>query len=170
MRNDRDNWYQRIGNGIPKINIGWSNQFNYRNFDLSMQFTGAFGFKIINNQRVFYANNAHAYNKLREAAEPVAGIRTLSTAQSQAVTSYYIEDGDYFKMSNLTLGYTIPLKDKRYVKNIRVYGSVDNVFTITKYKGIDPEINVENFWTAGVDDRDKYPTIRSFMIGANITF
>ena len=170
MRNDTDNWYQRIGNGIPKVNIGWSNALRYKDFDLNMQFTGAFGFKIVNNQRVFYANNAHAYNKLREAAEPVAGIRTLSTAQSQAVTSYYIEDGDYFKLTNIQLGYNVPFKNDKWIKGLRIYFAVDNVFTITKYKGIDPEINVENFWTAGVDDRDKYPTIRSFTLGANITF
>ncbi len=170
MRNDTDGWYQRIGNGIPKVNIGWSNTLEYRGFDLSMQFTGAFGFKIVNNQRVFYANNAHAYNKLREAAEPVAGIRPLAAGQSQAVTSYYIENGDYFKMSNLMLGYTIPLKNDKWMKQIRIYGAVDNLFTITKYKGIDPEINIENFWTAGVDDRDKYPTIRSFSVGVNLTF
>lgn len=135
-----------------------------------MQFTGQFGFKIINNQRVFYENNAHAYNKLKSVTDKIGGTRALSAAQSQAVTSYYIEDGDYFKLTNLMLGYTVPLKKNNYVQNIRVYGSVDNVFTITKYKGIDPEINTENFWTAGVDDRDKYPTIRSFTFGASVTF
>lgn len=170
MRNDTDNWYQYLGNGLPKFNIGWNNQFRYRDFDLSMQFTGAFGFKIVNNQRVFYENNAHAYNKLRAAAEPVMGDRKLSALQGQAVTSYYVENGDYFKLSNIQLGYTIPFKNNKWIKSLRVYGSIDNVFTITKYKGIDPELNVENFWTAGVDDRDKYPTIRSFSIGLNATF
>lgn len=170
MRNDVDEWYQYLGNGLPKLNVGWSNQFHYRNFDLSMQFTGAFGFKIVNNQRVFYENNAHAYNKLRAAARPVMGDRKLSALQSQAVTSYYVENGDYFKLSNLQLGYTIPFKNNKWIKSLRVYGSIDNVFTITKYKGIDPELNVENFWTAGVDDRDKYPTTRSFSIGLNATF
>jgi len=170
MRNDTDGWYQYLGNGLPKLTMGWNNQFRYKDFDLAMQFTGAFGFKIVNNQRVFYANNAHAYNKLREAAEPIAHGRKLSSLQSQAVTSYYVENGDYFKLSNLQLGYTIPFKNDKYIKSLRVYGSIDNVFTITKYKGIDPELNIENFWTAGVDDRDKYPTIRSYTIGVNVTF
>ena len=170
MRNDTDNWYQYLGNGLPKFNVGWNNQFRYRNIDLSMQFTGAFGFKIVNNQRVFYENNAHAYNKLKAAAKPVMGDRKLSALQGQAVTSYYVENGDYFKLSNIQLGYTIPFKNNKWIKNLRVYGSIDNVFTITRYKGIDPELNVENFWTAGVDDRDKYPTIRSFTIGLNATF
>lgn len=170
MRNATDEWYQYLGNGLPKVNIGWNNQLRYRDFDLNMQFTGAFGFKIVNNQRVFYENNAHAYNKLRAAAKPVMGDRTLSALQGQAVTSYYVENGDYFKLSNLQLGYTVPFKANKWIQNLRLYFSVDNVFTITKYKGIDPELNVENFWTAGVDDRDKYPTIRSFSIGLNATF
>lgn len=170
MRNDTDEWYQYLGNGLPKLTMGWSNQVSYKNWDLAMQFTGAFGFKIVNNQRVFYENNAHAYNKLRSVLEPVGGIRPLSALQSQAVTSYYVEDGDYFKLSNIQVGYTVPLKNDKWVKSIRVYGSIDNVFTITKYKGIDPEVNIENYWTAGVDDRDKYPTIRSFTIGATVTF
>lgn len=170
MRNDRDNWYQRIGNGIPKLTMGWNNTFKYKNFDLALQCMGQFGFKIINQQRVFYENNAHAYNKLKSAADKIGGIRPLSAQQTQTVTSYYIENGDYFKLTNMTLGYNFDFKENPYVKNIRVYGSIDNVFTITKYKGIDPELGTSNFWTAGVDDRDKYPTVRSFTVGLNVTF
>lgn len=56
------------------------------------------------------------------------------------------------------------------MKTLRLYGSIDNVFTITKYKGTDPELGSNNFWYAGVDDRDKYPTVRSFTVGLNVTF
>lgn len=170
MRDDRDEWYQYLGNGIPKVTIGWNNTFTYKKFDLSLQCNGQFGFKIINNQRVFYENNAHAYNRLKSAAEAIGRIRPLSSQQSQVATSYHIEDGDYFKLSNLTLGYTFDFRESKYVKNIRLYGSVYNVFTITKYKGLDPELGSDNFWTAGVDDRDKYPTVRSFTVGLNVTF
>lgn len=171
MRNDYDNWYEYIGNGIPRFTLGWNNTVRYKNFDLSLQCNGQFGFKILNQQRVFYENNAHAYNKLRSAADPIGGHRALSGAQSQVVTSYHIEHGDYFKLSTMTLGYTfVPKKSSKYVQNIRLYGSVYNVFTITKYKGMDPELGSANFWTAGVDDRDKYPTVRSFTLGLNVTF
>lgn len=170
MRDDRDGWYQRMGNGIPKVSMGWNNTFRYKNFDLALQATGQFGFKIINQQRVFYENNAHAYNKLKSAADKIGGIRPLSAQQVQAVTSYYIEDGDYFKLTNMTLGYTFDFKHSPYVKTLRLYGSIDNVFTITKYKGTDPELGSNNFWYAGVDDRDKYPTVRSFTVGLNVTF
>ncbi len=170
MRNDYDNWYEYIGNGIPKFTLGWNNTINYKDFDLSLQCNGQFGYKIINQQRVFYENNAHAYNKLKSVSDAVGGIRTLSAAQSQVVTSYYIESGDYFKLSTITLGYTFTPKKKTYIQNARIYGSVYNVFTITKYKGMDPELGSDDFWTAGVDDRDKYPTVRSFTIGLNVTF
>jgi len=169
MRDKRDEWYQRLGNGIPKVTIGWNNNLTYKNFDLSAQFTGQFGFKIINNQRVFYESNAHAYNRLKSAADKIGGIRALSSSQSQVVTSYYVENGDYLKLSNLTLGYTLDLNNK-FLSQVRVYGSIYNVFTITGYKGIDPELGSDNFWTAGVDDRDKYPTVRSFTLGVNLTF
>ena len=170
MRNDRDEWYQYLGNGIPKFTIGFNNNFTYKNFDLALQCNGQFGFKIINQQRVFYENNAHAYNRLKSAADKIGGVRALSAQQSQVVTSYHIEDGDYFKLSNLTLGYTFNFKENPYLENLRLYGSVNNVFTITKYKGQDPELGSNNFWTAGVDDRDKYPTVRSFTVGLNVTF
>lgn len=170
MRNDYDNWYEYMGNGIPKFTFGWNNTINYKDFDLSLQCNGQFGFKIINQQRVFYENNAHAYNKLKSATDKIGGNRPLSGAQSQVVTSYYIENGDYFKLSTLTLGYTYTPKNKTYIQDARIYGSVYNVFTITKYKGMDPELGSDNFWYAGVDDRDKYPTVRSFTIGLNVTF
>lgn len=170
MRNDYDNWYEYMGSGIPKFTLGWNNTINYKDFDLSLQCNGQFGYKIINQQRVFYENNAHAYNKLKSAADAIGGNRPLSGAQSQVVTSYYIEHGDYFKLSSLTLGYTYTPKKKTYIQNARLYGSVYNVFTITKYKGTDPELGSDNFWYAGVDDRDKYPTVRSFTIGLNVTF
>lgn len=170
MRNDYDNWYQYIGNGIPSVTIGWNNNFTYKNWDLELQSNGQFGYKIINQQRVFYENNAHAYNRLKSAADVIGGIRALSAAQSQVVTSYYIEDGDYFKLSTVTLGYTWTPKKNNYITSLRVYGSIYNVFTITKYKGMDPELGSDNFWYAGVDDRDKYPTVRSYTIGLNVTF
>lgn len=170
MRNDYDEWYQPLGNGIPKVTLGWNNTFFYKDFDLSMQFNGQFGHKIINQQRVFYENNAHAYNRLKSAADIIGGVRALSSSQGQVVTSYHIEHGDYLKLSNITLGYTYRPKDTRYIKDVRLYGSVYNVFCITKYKGMDPELGTYNFWTAGVDSRDKYPTVRQFTVGLNVTF
>ena len=170
MRNDYDNWYEYMGNGIPSVTMAWNNTFRYKGWDLQLQCNGQFGFKIINQQRAFYENNAHAYNKLKSANDAIGGIRPLSGAQSQVVTSWYIEDGDYFKLSTLELGYTWTPKANRYIKSLRAYGTVYNVFTITRYKGMDPELGSDNFFYAGVDDRDKYPTVRTFTLGVNVTF
>jgi TonB-linked SusC/RagA family outer membrane protein len=170
MRNDYDHWYEYIGNGIPSVTMAWNNTFRYKGWDLQLQCNGQFGFKIINQQRAFYENNAHAYNKLKSANDAIGGIRPLSGAQSQVVTSWYIENGDYFKLSTLELGYTWTPKANKYIKSLRAYGTVYNVFTITKYKGMDPELGSDNFFYAGVDDRDKYPTVRTFTFGVNVTF
>lgn len=168
MRSDKD-WFQYVGNGTPKLNLGWNNTFRYKQFDLNMQMNGQFGHKLINQQRLFYENNSHGYNRLKSAADKVWGVRALSPQQSQVFTSYYVEDGDYLKMSNMTLGYTHKFKGNLFLSDLRVYGSVDNVFCITGYKGIDPELGVD-IRQPGIDDRDKYPSVRSFTMGVNLIF
>ena len=134
-----------------------------------MQMNGQFGHKLINQQRLFYENNSHGYNRLKSAADKVWGVRALSPQQSQVFTSYYVEDGDYLKMSNMTLGYTHKFKGNLFLSDLRVYGSVDNVFCITGNKGIDPELGVD-IRQPGIDDRDKYPSVRSFTMGVNLIF
>ena len=161
---------QYLGNAIPKVNLGWSNTFRYKGFDLNMQFTGQFGFKILNEARAYYENNAVVYNRLKAAADRQYGQYVLSPAQKQTFVSYYLENGDFLKLSNLTLGYTVPLKANKYVNNIYVYFSADNLFTITGYTGLDPELSNGDPLSSGIDWRDKYPSIRTFTLGAKLTF
>ena len=78
--------------------------------------------------------------------------------------------GDFVKLSNVTLGYTVPLKENKYVKNVRAYLSADNLFTITGYDGLDPELSNGDPRSAGIAWRDAYPTTRSFTFGVNVTF
>ena len=101
---------------------------------------------------------------------PYGGQYTLSTAQNQTFVSYYLEDGDFLKMTNITLGYNIPLKSSKFVKNIRAYVSADNLFCITGYDGLDPEMSNGDIWSLGIDWRDKYPSTRSFTFGLNVSF
>ena len=164
-----DTYHEYLGNAIPKVNFGWSNILSYKGFDLSMQFTGQLGFKILNEARAFYQNNAEVYNRLKSAAEPVYG-HVLSVAQKQTFCSYFLENGNYMKLSNATFGYTVPLKPNKYVSNIYVYVSGENLFTITDYKGLDPELSNSDPLSSGIDWRDKYPSTRTFTLGANITF
>lgn len=185
--NERAN-RQRLGNGLPKVYAGWAHTFKYKGFDLNLQFTGQFGFHILNAQRAFYENNSIAYNRLKSAANwhgavdvtgaPVIDEATglqkqvrLSNSMSQGVWSDHIERGDFVKLSNATLGYTLPLsaKVKQYVSFARVYVSGQNLFCITGYSGLDPEVS-NYFLAPGIDDRDKYPTLRSFTLGVNVNF
>ena len=171
MLTDKENWYQNLGNAIPKVNVGWSNTLKYKDFDLNMQFTGQFGFKILNEARAYYQNNAVTYNRLKDAAEaPYDDGNVLKPAQKQTFVSYYLSNGNFFKLSNLTLGYNVPLKENKYIKAVRAYVSADNVFTITAYNGLDPELSNGDPQYSGIDSRDKYPTIRTYTFGLNVTF
>jgi hypothetical protein len=171
MLTDKETYYQNLGNAIPKINIGWSNTFKYKDFDLNMQFTGQFGYKILNEARAYYQNNAVTYNRLKDAAvAPYADGNVLKPAQKQTFVSYYLSNGNYLKLANLTLGYNVPLKANKYVKAVRAYLSADNVFTITSYNGLDPELSNGDPQYSGIDSRDKYPTIRTYTFGLNVTF
>lgn len=166
-----DAYRQELGNGYAQVFLGWNNSFRYKNFDLNMQLSGQFGFKILNQQRMFYENNSIQYNRLKSASEPVYGERPLSSSQAQAFVSYYLEDGDFLKFDNVTLGYNINAgRFSKYLSRARVYVAGQNFLVITNYSGLDPELANFNFLTPGSDARDKYPTIRSFTVGLNVTF
>jgi TonB-linked SusC/RagA family outer membrane protein len=159
---------QILGNGLPKYYLGWNNTFRYRDWDLSILMRGAFGFQILNFQRMFYENpKVTQYNMLKSAFDKVYGKVRLNS--DLAYVSYYIENGDYWKIDNVTLGYTLKTKSTKYLKNIRLYASGLNLLTITGYKGIDPEVNRSGL-APGNDERDKYPTTRTFTFGVNATF
>lgn len=167
-----DSYKQYLGNGLPKVYLGWNNTFTYKNWDLSMQFTSQLGFKILNEPRAYYENNSIAYNRLKSVEEaPYGGQYTLSSSQAQTFVSYYLEDGDFLKLTNLTIGYTFPINpSNKWIKGVRAYLSGDNLFCITGYSGLDPELSNPYPTYAGIDYRDKYPSIRSFTFGLNLTF
>lgn len=159
-----------LGNGLPKYYAGWNNTVRYKDWDLSVLMRGAFGFQILNFQRMFYENSQPQilgnYNVLLSAFDKVYGKTRLTNPQ--AYVSYYVENGDYWKVDNITLGYNVKLKSNKYVKSLRLYASGLNMFTITGYKGIDPEVNRSGL-APGNDERDKYPTTRTFTFGALVT-
>lgn len=159
---------QILGNGLPKYYVGWNNTVRYKKWDLNVLMRGAFGFQILNFQRLFYENpKVTQYNMLKSAFDPVYGKTRLNN--DLAYVSYYIEDGDYWKVDNITLGYALRNKSSKYIQNARLYVSALNLLTITKYKGIDPEVNRSGL-APGNDERDKYPTTRTFTFGVNVTF
>ena len=179
---------QRLGSGTPKVILGWGNTFRYKNIDLSMQFTSQLGYKILNASRCFYENNSIAYNRLKSAADlhpainpdgtpyidPETGKQkmvTMSQSMGQGFWSDHLENGDFLKLSNITLGYTFTPKGalSNYIKKARIYANATNLFCITGYTGIDPE--VDNYFMApGIDDRDKYPVTRNYTVGLSLSF
>lgn len=159
-----------IGNGLPKWYAGWNNSVRYKNFDLSVTMRGAFGFQIINGARMNYENpkNSRYENRVKTVDRLIFGKATLNKEVEPEFNSYYVEDGDYWKIDNITLGYTFPQIGK-YIKSLRIYGSVLNALTITGYEGIDPEVPTEGL-NPGYDTRDRYPTVRSFTFGLSVKF
>jgi hypothetical protein len=161
-----------IGNGIPKQYAAWNNNVRFRNLDLEVNMRGAFGFQILDYLRMYYENpKITQYNMLKSAFDPVYGKRPVN--YDLAYVSYYVEDGDYIKLDNATLGYTISPRllgrAGRQVTNARVYVSGRNLLTLTGYKGLDPEVPT-NGLTPGQDQRDQYPTTRMFTFGATVSF
>nr|WP_262909010.1 TonB-dependent receptor [Leeuwenhoekiella parthenopeia] len=158
---------QILGNGLPKHYLSWNNTFNYKNWDLNINMRGAFGFQILNFSRMFYENPTIGYNVLDSAFDEVYGKAVLSDVQR--FVSYYIENGDYWKIDNVTLGYTFNTEKSDVINRLRVFASGLNLLTITGYKGVDPEVNRDGL-APGNDDRDKYPTTRTLSLGVNLTF
>ena len=160
---------QILGNGVPKWYLGFNNQFRYKKFDLAINMRGAFGFQIMNGMRMFYENRSRQdWNRLRSAYDKVFGKAVLNTLCSEEFNSYYVENGDYWKIDNITLGYSFS-KINKWIKTLRLYASVNNAITITGYKGIDPEVSTSGL-APSYDNRDSYPHTRAFTFGMNVTF
>ncbi len=175
--------WQILGNGVPKYFLNWNNNFQYKGLDLAVSMRGAFAFQILNYQKMFYGNPNIQYNMLTSAfdeidiVDPRTGQKTgekTTISDSQRYLSYYIENGDYWKVDNLTIGYTFNVANIKSIQNLRVYASVYNVATLTGYTGLDPEVRMTygsgGSIDPGTDERDKYPTVRSFTFGVNMTF
>ena len=156
-----------LGNGIPNHRLALNTSFQYGKFDVRLNMRGAFAFEILNFQRMFYENpTVRDPNKLVSAFDKVYGKSALN--YPLAYTSYYVEDGDYWKIENLTVGYRFGnILD--LVSNARVYASGRNLFTITGYDGIDPEVSSSGL-DPGNDPRYQYPTTRRYTVGVNLTF
>ncbi|TXK36526.1 TonB-dependent receptor [Pontibacter qinzhouensis] len=159
-----------LGNGLPQYYAGWNNNFRYGNLDLSVTMRGAFDYQILNFQRMYYENpGVTEYNQLQSAYEPVFGKTPLNRTVPLEYNSYYIENGDFWKIDNVTLGYSLPVANSKHFKQARLYVSTLNTFTFTGYKGMDPEVNRIGL-SPGNDMRDKYPSTRVYTVGVNISF
>lgn len=157
--------YHYAGSAQPKFMLGWDNNFTYKKFDLNIFFRGVFGNKIFNATRadLFRPATAMTSNILVDAAN-----ESPNDLNAYKYSTRFIEDGSYLRLDNLTLGYDFG-KVGRYIKKIRIYETINNLFVITNYTGIDPE--VEQGGTApGVDSNNFYPKTRTFLFGVNVVF
>ena len=156
-----------IGNGAPSHFLTWNNTLRWNNFDLGVMFTGAFGFDIFNMRRYGMGLIGSGQdNVLRSAYLDDRDVHT----GGGVISSYFLEKGDYFKLENVTLGYTIPFKNRRLVDSLRVYLSAKNLFTLTKYSGNDPSIVTSTGITPGVDSNSAYPSATQVALGVTFRF
>ena len=162
-----------IGNGAPKWELSLGNTFNYKNFDLTLFFRGRFNYDILNVEQMYFGLQAEPeVNLLHSAYEKNGHI-----LGGKKVCDYFLESGDFLKLDNVTLGWS-PRINTKWISNLRVYGTVKNVFTITNYTGLDPvAIRTTGLWpgmrSSGKDDAnpmDIYPVARSFTFGIQITY
>ena len=174
-----------IGNPNPKFTYGLNIALDYKNFDFSVFFYGSQGNKIWNNVRYwtdFYASFAGAKSKTalydswtpthQNAKAPIQENKGYASTNNSP-SSYFIENGSYLRARNMMLGYTLPknLLAKIGFQSIRVYVQAANLFTITKYTGLDPEINGNNNSVTefGIDE-GTYPSQRQYLVGLNVKF
>lgn len=172
-----------IGDPTPSFTGGLVNSFSYKNFDLNIDMTYSVGGQILNAVKWAYQTNmdgsrlplAAALDHWRSEDDPGSGIyprtKTGTTAIGRSVNSQWIEDGSYLACKNITLGYSMPVKGNM-LTGFRIYASVQQAFVLTKYSGMNPEVNVGGIdQSAGVGiDENAYPVPRTFSIGFTTTF
>ena len=165
-----DNGYKTIiGHGLPKFEIGFTNTFRYKNFDLNFFLRGSFGHDLINTYRAFY-ENATVINSYNVVATKYYD-PTVKDASDYS--SLDVEKASFVKLDNATLGYTFNINKTGVVKNFRAFVTGQNLFVITDYTGVDPEVRYDdggNILAPGIDRRETWVRTRTFTFGVNLTF
>lgn len=158
-----------MGNAQPKLTMGWDNRLNYKNWDLNVFFTGVFGQKIFNEPHAYFSY-VGSISQGKNVMSSVWDDQLPTDGLAHYPSQRYLENGSYFKLASLTLGYTFRDCFNGWLNDIRLYVSANNIFTITKYTGRDPEINLGGL-DPGHDTRsDHYPRTRQILVGATINF
>lgn len=156
-----------IGNGAPEHFLTWNNTITYRDFDLSIMFRGAFGHQIFNMRKYGMGlQGCGTDNVLRDAYLADADVKT----GGGVISSYFLENGDFFKLENVTLGYNVPLKESSVISSLRVYLSAKNLFTLTGYSGNNPSVVSSTGITPGVDVTSSYPEATQLTLGVTLRF
>lgn len=152
----------------PKLNAGWNNTLTYKNWSLNAFITGVFGNDVYNSARAHYTAAqmfSDGKNVLKEFLSNPVG-----DASGSLPSDRYIEKGSYVRLQTLSLSYTFRNCFNDWIQDLTFYGTANNLFTITNYKGLDPEVNMGGI-DPGIDYRwSRYPHTRTFMVGVKINF
>ncbi len=174
-----------IGSPHPDFTFGFGLNAAFKSFDLRASFNGSQGNQVLDGQDYYLFNMEGSGNQYAEAAdryrspaqsgsgEVYRASRAGTQSNSTRLSTFYIQDGSYLRCTNITLGYNVPkvITTKLNISNIRVFASLDNAFTITNYKGYNPEVdyNGGSNLTPGVD-YGNYPLARNYNLGLKLTF
>lgn len=160
---DKSDW-EKIGTANPIAFLGWSNNFSYKNLSLSLTFRGQVGGKVLNSYRLYYET---WYGLgLRNVAHSTIGLPDKNKAV--IYSSRYVEDASFLKLDNIAFGYNFKLNSK-YISRLTAQLAAQNVFMITGYKGVDPEVNQQGL-EPGIERLSYYPRTTSITLGINATF
>lgn len=160
---DPEDW-EDIGNAYPLFMIGWGNSFNYKNWDLNLTFRGNIGGKVLNLYRLYYEN----WQNIGTRNIVLSQLENPEFIGNAIYSSKYVEDATFLKLDNISLGYTVPVSID-YISSLRLSLSAQDVFCLTGYQGLDPEVNLGGL-TPGIERLSYYPRTTSVTFGLNILF
>ncbi|MFH6956494.1 SusC/RagA family TonB-linked outer membrane protein [Flavobacterium aquidurense] len=160
---DKSDW-EKIGNANPDAILGWSNSMNYKNWNLSFAMRAGLGGDVLNSYRLY------------DESWQTLGLKNVAHTQYEnpefigniTYSSKYIEDASFLKLDNVTIGHNFKIKSE-YISSLNIFASAQNLFTITNYKGIDPEVNLGGI-EPGIDGLSYYPRTTSISLGLNVKF
>jgi TonB-dependent starch-binding outer membrane protein SusC len=166
--------FERLGNALPTGDFGFTNQFNYKNWDLNFLLRGSWGHQMLNSFRLFYEGDGNAtWNSVLTSNTPTSPRITSTPSQ---ISDFYIERGDFMRLDNLQIGYNVATRADA-ISNLRLYAGVQNLFTITNFTGVDPEVrwgdptdNGLDQLAPGIERRSTYFIPRIWTAGITITF
>lgn len=169
---------QYCGENMPKYELGMNLGFRYKDFDLQMVLSGAFGHKVYNGSRStidYFADNSNyrknydpwtPENPNAKDPRPIFG----DTRNGRANQDRWLENGNYLKFKQIAIGYNVPKTILgKYIANVRLYVNAQNLITITSYNGLDPEFLNGSLWNRSYDN-STYPNPKGVTFGAQITF
>ncbi|MDB9150886.1 SusC/RagA family TonB-linked outer membrane protein [Parabacteroides distasonis] len=168
---DDDRTY--VGDAQPDLTFGWNNTFTWKNWDASFFLRGSIGGKLLNNPRAAYGNNTYV-----AGSNAMKGDDLLTLRENSRVCSYYLESASFARLDNMSIGYTFNTKKVDWLDKARIYVAAQNLFVITSYSGLDPEVELfrgeasdtDAGLSPGIEPRNYMPKARSFTFGVNLTF